>query len=73
MADPSLTHSIAPIKFNPQTYHHLEKLLCQASGLAQLLVDEVIEYNEHEPLHQTLWILSDLISQAKSTFWKMAN
>jgi hypothetical protein len=73
MANPSLTHSNASIKFNPQTFHHLEKLLCQASGLAQLLVEEVVEYNEHEPLHQTLWILSDLILQAKSTSWKMAD
>ncbi len=68
MAKPRIPHSFAPIKLDQTQWHQLEALLCQAGGLAQLLIDhDLIHYQPDEPLHQVLWLLSDLIVQARDT------
>jgi hypothetical protein len=74
MANSRIPHSLHPIKFDQTQWHQLEALLCQAGGLAQLIMDhDLINYQQDEPLHQVLWLLGDLIIKARETSQHLLN
>jgi len=74
MANSRIPHSLHPIKLDQTQWHQLEALLCQAGGLAQLIIDhDLINYQQDEPLHQVLWLLGDLIIKARETSQHLLN
>ncbi len=65
MVETRIAHSIDPIKFNQAPSHRLELLLGHAAGLGSLIIEnDLLDYQENNTLHRSLWLLIDLVVEA---------
>jgi hypothetical protein len=72
MANSRIPEPVMHIKLDHASWYRLEVVLCQASGLARLLIEQdLLNYKAKDPLHQTLWLLMDLIIEANNTGQRM--
>jgi hypothetical protein len=68
MANSRIPEPVMHIKLDRASWYRLEVVLCQASGLARLLIEQdLLNYKAEDPLHRTLWLLMDLIIEANNT------
>jgi hypothetical protein len=66
MANSSIPHRPSLLKTNISKRSEMEALICQASGLAQVVIEnDLFEYEAGNPVHKTLWLLCDLAIRAE--------
>jgi hypothetical protein len=61
MAHSSIPHCPSLSRVTVSKKSEMETLICQASGLAQAIIEQnLIEYEPTNPNHKVLWLLCDL-------------